>query len=143
MKKSRKIKGFYSLRVLLLLFFISTGFICYSQKDDNIKKQYQSGDTLYDNAIGMKIFSDTSRKSITATDSKNKLIWQSSPWEEKEFRAYDSSINNKFESNYIESFFVIHNNGKYDPFIYLNFFNSLITAVIERNTGKLFLIEVK
>jgi hypothetical protein len=90
----------------------------------------------------MKIFTDSTQRSLIALDFNNNRLWQTNPWSLQSFASYDSSMNTLFRSNRIIKFFLASNKSKKSPFVYLRFLYSPIAAVIERKTGKFHLIGV-
>jgi hypothetical protein len=133
--------AFYKASLILnfgSLALCSAGQNCYDRT-----KPCHPGDTLVDKFLKLKFVTDNSRRSLIAFDRNNKILWQTNPWTNEYFNSFDSSMNSSFRINHITAFFLSGKRRKSNSYIYLEFLNSSITAVIEQKNGMLHLIGVK
>jgi hypothetical protein len=132
---------FYKACLILIfacLALSSAGQNCYDRT-----KPCHPGDTLVNKFLKLKFVTDNSQKSLIALDQNNKTLWQTNPWANESFNSFDSSMNSSFRLNHITAFFLSGKKGKSNSYIYLEFLNSPITAVVEQKNGMLHLIGVK
>lgn len=132
-------------KIKLLIFLVLLTNLSFAQKGYDHKKPCLPGDTLFEQRTLTKFIADSSGRSITAIDSKNKVVWETNPWNHHNFKTYDSLMSGTIKQNKIASFFLtsLGKNNLQANFIMLEFENSAVAAVIDKRNGHLEIVGVK